>query len=153
MLSAAHVTSRPPPTPSTEPPTLLRLAFLFVLVAACGSPTEPALNVSGTYNLTAVNGLPLPAAIPGGIAGTPATATSGTLVLSENAVMAAELAVNVQTSSGATPMTRSISGTYTVGHDTVYARNAADNSAIQGIFKDGTLDTVMDGVSFRFVRQ
>lgn len=130
-----------------------RYVILIALLAACSSSTQPAPGVAGTYQLTAVNGLSLPVAIPGGVGGTPATATGGSAVLTEDATVMAQLAMTMQIDGANVPAAPSLVGTYTIGHDTVYVRDAAQGFVIPAVFRDGVLTADIEGVSFRFVRK
>jgi hypothetical protein len=123
-----------------------------VLAAACGeSPTEP--GPSGIYDMVAVEGVSLPAAIPGGVDGFPATATGGMVMLGSDHSISADLRLVLQVGSSTSDTAFTLSGTYTIGSDTVYVHDAATGRVIPAVFSGGRLTARLEGLSFAFDRR
>jgi hypothetical protein len=126
-----------------------------VLVASCGeTPSEPTL--SGIYDLVAVEGAPLPAALPGGVDGVPATATSGTASLASDHSVLADLRLTLQNETSPIKTSYTLSGTYTVGRDTVYMKDTASGHIVLAVISgsDGSrLTAMVEGLRFAFDRR
>lgn len=128
------------------------IPIMMLLVAACGDgPTDPYAAVIGVYDLVLVDGAPVPASAPGGIGGIPATVSGGTVALESDMEVAAELQILFTGASAAEKLV--LLGTYTVGHDTVYVRDAADGQIIPAILTADRLTAVFEGVTFTFDRR
>jgi hypothetical protein len=123
-----------------------------VLAAACGeSPTEPAL--SGIYDMVAVEGVSLPAAIPGGIDGVPATVTGGSVALGSDHTVSADLHVTLQSGSSASETVFTLSGTYSIGSDTVYMHDATTGQVVPAVISGSRLTARLEGLAFAFDRR
>lgn len=127
------------------------------VVACSDSSTAPTVSTEiGTYRLVHVNGVALPAPYVLADSLTTATATSGTLVLSETKTTKTWNAEVTLTGIGGalgTPTNQIFAGTYTRSADTVYFRDASDGTIIPARLAGTQLIAVVDGVSFGFDRK
>ena len=122
-----------------------------LLAAGCSDATAP--SPVGSYQLTQVAGVALPAPLPVGVNGAPATVTSGTLSIRDRNEWVAEIGISVLVQGSAIPNNQIMSGTYRVSRDTVYFTDPSDNSVTPAVRAGNRLTVEVEGVSLVFDRK
>lgn len=122
---------------------------LAVALIGCGDSTGPQ-SITGTYTLTTILGLPLPAIVVQ-VPGDEVQVTAGSLTLNSDKTWNASVTQKETTTAGTTTSTLTSTGTYSVSGNTIHAIDPGDDSTLDGSIVNGTL-TVTDeqGVTLVF---
>ena len=121
---------------------IVALLTLTVLAACGGDSTAASASVVGTWNLSTVNGAPLPFVTQA--ANPKVEILSDQYVISTNGTFTETTNVRFTQGTSVTSSTGSDAGTYTVNGSSVSLRINGDVTAVTGSFSGNTL-TLVDG--------
>jgi hypothetical protein len=130
------------------------LVGLLVVAIACGgdASTGPSGDVSGTYDLKTINGMPLPFVFPPS-GGTTTTITSSVLVLAGNGTYSEQIGVKAVTGTTTSTSTITELGTWTAFNGAITFTDHTDNVTYHGSVSGSTLTEINNGYTSVYQRR
>ena len=116
----------------------LLVALCAIGIGACSDSTAPKESVTGTYSLTSVANLPLPATVYQDATETDEL-TSGSITLSSGNRWNGVLRLRITTSTGVDSLDANDGGTFTVNGSALTLNLESDGSQMNGSVGGGTL--------------
>jgi hypothetical protein len=126
-------------------------AAALVLAVACDSSTSPEATIVGTWNLSTMNGSPLPFTVFGSGANK-VEITAGVITFAQGGTYSSTMTTRSTMNGVATNSTDSETGNYTITGATVSITDPGEPTQT-ATMSGNTLTTTVEGFTFVFIKQ